>query len=83
MDRSANQRHSQVVELRGHIIDSLMLPRIMDELMGLGVEYEIQQLDVGQHKTDSSYARIEIWAPTADLLETAVTQARAHGAAPG
>ena len=36
MDRSGNQRHSRVVELRGHIIDSLMLPRIMDELMGLG-----------------------------------------------
>jgi lysine-ketoglutarate reductase/saccharopine dehydrogenase-like protein (TIGR00300 family) len=82
MDRSGSQRHSRVVELRGHIIDSLMLPRIMDELMGLGVEYEIQQLDVGQHKTDSSYARIEIIAPSADLLETAVIQARAHGAAP-
>src|SRR5262245_51700163 len=82
MDRSSNQRHSRIVELRGHIIDSLMLPRIMDELMGLGVEYEIQRLDVGQHKTDASYARIEIVAPTADLLETAVNQARAHGAAP-
>src|SRR5919202_524720 len=82
MDRSGNQRHSRVVELRGHIIDSLMLPRIMDELMGLGVEYEIQQLDVGQHKTDSSYARIEIIAPSADLLETALIQARSHGAAP-
>jgi len=75
-------RHSQVVELRGHIIDSLMLPRIMDELMGLGVEYEIQQLDVGHHKDDPSYARMEIIAPTAELLATALLQAEAHGATP-
>ena len=77
---SSDKRFAQVVELRGHIIDSLMLPRIMDELMGLGVEYEIQTLEVGQRKTDTSYALIEIIAPTAELLETAVGQARAHGA---
>ena len=77
---ASDRRFAQIVELRGHIIDSLMLPRIMDELMGLGVEYEIQTLEVGQRKTDTSYARIEIIAQTAALLETAVAQARAHGA---
>ena len=75
-------RFSQVVELRGHIIDSLMMPRIMDELMGLGVEYEIQQFDVGHHKDDPSYARMELIAPSAELLATAITQAQAHGATP-
>lgn len=75
-------RYSQVVELRGHIIDSLMLPRIMDELMGLGVEYEIQKFEVGQHKDDPSYARMELVAPNPELLATAVTQALAHGATP-
>jgi lysine-ketoglutarate reductase/saccharopine dehydrogenase-like protein (TIGR00300 family) len=78
----SSQRFSQVVELRGHIIDSLMLPRIMDELMGLGVEYEIQRLDVGQHKDDPSYARLEIVAPTAELLQTALGEVQAHGAVP-
>jgi lysine-ketoglutarate reductase/saccharopine dehydrogenase-like protein (TIGR00300 family) len=78
----SSPRYSQVVELRGHIIDSLMLPRIMDELMGLGVEYEIQRLDVGQHKDDPSYARLEIVAPTAELLQTALGQVQAHGATP-
>lgn len=75
-------RYTQVIELRGHIIDSLMLPRIMDELMGLGVEYEIQQFVVGHHKDDPSYARMEIIAPTPELLTTAITQAEAHGATP-
>jgi hypothetical protein len=78
----SSQRYSQIVELRGHIIDSLMLPRIMDELMGLGVEYEIQRLDVGQHKDDPSYARLEIVAPTPELLQTALLEVQAHGATP-
>jgi lysine-ketoglutarate reductase/saccharopine dehydrogenase-like protein (TIGR00300 family) len=78
----SSQRYSQIVELHGHIIDSLMLPRIMDELMGLGVEYEIQRLDVGQHKDDPSYARLEIIAPSAELLQTALREVQAHGATP-
>lgn len=73
-------RFTQVVELHGHIIDSLMLPRLMDELMGLGVEYEIQQLDVGQHKQDPSYARLEIAASSSEMLATAIAQAQVHGA---
>jgi lysine-ketoglutarate reductase/saccharopine dehydrogenase-like protein (TIGR00300 family) len=73
-------RHTRIVELRGHIIDSLMLPRIMDELMGLGVEYEIQRLDIGLRKDEPSYARLEIAAPTAELLQTALSEVQALGA---
>jgi lysine-ketoglutarate reductase/saccharopine dehydrogenase-like protein (TIGR00300 family) len=76
------KRYSQVVELRGHIIDSLMLPRIMDELMGLGVAYEIQRLDIGQRKDEPSYARLEIAAPTPELLQTALAEVQALGATP-
>lgn len=73
-------RHTRIVELRGHIIDSLMLPRIMDELMGLGVEYEIQRLDIGLRKDEPSYARLEIAAPTAELLQIALGEVQALGA---
>jgi lysine-ketoglutarate reductase/saccharopine dehydrogenase-like protein (TIGR00300 family) len=76
------KRYTQVVELHGHIIDSLMLPRIMDELMGLGVAYEIQRLDIGQRKDEPSYARLEIAAPTPELLQTALGEVRALGATP-
>lgn len=75
-------RHRQVVELRGHIIDSLMLPRIMEELMGLGVEYEIQQLDVGHRQSDTSYARLELSSPSDVLLATALREIQAFGASP-
>ena len=31
---------SEIVELRGHIIDSYALPRIMDEVMDRGGEFD-------------------------------------------
>jgi len=75
-------RHSQTIEMRGHIIDSLILPRILDELLDLSVEFTIQRLTVGKGPTDPSYARIEIVAETRELLETALKQVQRLGASP-
>ena len=71
-----------MVEVRGHIIDSLILPRILDELMDLGVDFSIESLDVGKHKTDPSHARIEILAPSQERLERALAAVQVHGALP-
>lgn len=73
---------SHVVEVRGHIIDSLILPRILDELMDLGCDFAIESLDVGKHKTDPSHARIEILAPSQERLARALTAVQVHGAMP-
>lgn len=75
-------RHSQIVELRGHIIDSLILPRILDGLLDLSVEFTIQRLTVGRGPTDPSYARIEITAETRELLDTALKEVQRLGASP-
>jgi len=53
---------TEVVELRGHIIDSLILPRALDEIVEAGADYTIATLEVGKHHTDASYARLEITA---------------------
>jgi lysine-ketoglutarate reductase/saccharopine dehydrogenase-like protein (TIGR00300 family) len=71
---------SDIVELRGHIIDSYVLPRIMDEVMDRGGEFVIQQIDVGRRKDEPSYARIQISAPTQDLLELLLDRAQRIGA---
>ncbi len=73
---------SHVVEVRGHIIDSLILPRILDELMDHGVDFTIESLDVGKHKTDPSHARIEISASSQERLSRALTAVQVHGAMP-
>ncbi len=73
---------THVVEVRGHIIDSLILPRILDELMDLSVDFTIETLEVGKHKADPSYARIEIIASNQDQLNRALSAVQAHGATP-
>jgi lysine-ketoglutarate reductase/saccharopine dehydrogenase-like protein (TIGR00300 family) len=76
-----DRQFSEVVEVRGHIIDSMILPKILDELMDLGVEFNIETLEVGRQKHDPSYARIEIIAPSQEELDRAVTEACRLGAA--
>ena len=73
-------RHSARLILRGHIIDSMMLPQIMDMVMDLGGNFTIEELKVGQHKTDTSTCRMEIVAGSAALLDDIVHRARALGA---
>ncbi|MEE8402519.1 MAG: TIGR00300 family protein [Candidatus Hydrothermarchaeaceae archaeon] len=46
------------IELNGHIIDSLILPKVFDTIMDLDGEFDVLQFDIGKHKTDPSYARI-------------------------
>ncbi len=76
----ADSSLSEVVELRGHIIDSMILPTIMDEVMDRGGEFVVQQIDVGRRKDDPSYARIQITAPTRELLDLLVDRAQRVGA---
>jgi len=78
----ADRRFSEVVEVRGHIIDSMILPKILDGLMDLGVEFNIEKVEVGRQKQDPSYARIEIVATCQEDLDRAVGEARRLGAAP-
>src|SRR5437588_2888649 len=69
------------VELQGHIIDSLILPKVLDEILTHGGTYTLKDIRVGQHQTDASYARIEVRAPTADALQEILDLIHDHGAA--
>src|SRR5437773_1130228 len=73
-------RHSARLVLKGHIIDSMMLPQIMDLVMDMGGNFTIEELKVGQHKTDTSLCRMEVYADTAEQLDRIVQRARALGA---
>ncbi len=77
----SEQRHKARLVLTGHIIDSMILPQVMDLVMDLGGNFTIEELRVGQHKTDPSYCRMEVVASTAAQLDSIVKGARALGAA--
>jgi lysine-ketoglutarate reductase/saccharopine dehydrogenase-like protein (TIGR00300 family) len=53
---------TEAVEIRGHIIDSLILPRILDEIVEAGADYRMAAFEVGKSHDDPSFARIEITA---------------------
>ncbi|MGC9516827.1 MAG: TIGR00300 family protein [Methanomicrobiales archaeon] len=52
--------NTREVELSGHIIDSLMLPKTLDIIMDMGGDFKILEFKVGKRKTDTSYARINV-----------------------
>jgi lysine-ketoglutarate reductase/saccharopine dehydrogenase-like protein (TIGR00300 family) len=70
----------EVVEVSGHIIDSLLLPKIMDEILSRGGLYELEQIDVGLKPTDASYARVKVMAKTTADLEAILEVIHDHGA---
>src|SRR5437667_5661718 len=70
------------VEIHGHIIDSLLLPKVLDEILTRGGSYAIKDIRVGQRQEDPSHARIEVRAPTADRLREILNAIHDHGAVP-
>jgi lysine-ketoglutarate reductase/saccharopine dehydrogenase-like protein (TIGR00300 family) len=76
----SNRRQSRTLILEGHIIDSMTLPRLLDVVMDLGGGFDIQELRVGQRKTDPSVCRIEVSADEESTLDEIVRQARGLGA---
>jgi lysine-ketoglutarate reductase/saccharopine dehydrogenase-like protein (TIGR00300 family) len=70
------------VELHGHIIDSLILPKVLDEILTQGGSYVLKDIRIGQKQSDASHARIEVRAPTAELLRQLLDSIHDHGAVP-
>lgn len=70
------------VELRGHIIDSLLLPKVLDVVTSAGGAFVIEQINIGQERHDPSHALIEIQASTAERLEEILNLVADHGATP-
>jgi hypothetical protein len=71
---------SETIELRGHIIDSLTLPKVLDEILGAGANFKISEIKIGQRRADQSYARIEISGPTVKALDELVERLHEQGA---
>ena len=71
---------SETIELRGHIIDSLILPKVLDQILTRGASFKIKEIKIGQKRADQSFARIEVTADERDGLNELVLRLRQHGA---
>ncbi len=70
------------VEISGHIIDSLILPKILDVITSRGGSFEIEQIAIGHLRTDPSYALVKVSAPEQALLTEILHEISDHGAVP-
>jgi len=68
------------VELTGHIIDSLILPKVLDQIIGMGGSFDLRDVHIGQRQNDPSHTRVLVSAPTAEILEEILTEIAHHGA---
>jgi lysine-ketoglutarate reductase/saccharopine dehydrogenase-like protein (TIGR00300 family) len=74
--------HIEHVEMTGHIVDSLLLPKVLDAILSRGGRYNIETLRLGQRQDNPSYARIEVVADSAEQLEGILAEIHPHGAMP-
>lgn len=73
---------SEEVELRGHIIDSLLLPKVLDTITGGGGTFEIRHITIGKGRHDPSHAVLYVSAASQDQLDEILAQISDHGAVP-
>jgi lysine-ketoglutarate reductase/saccharopine dehydrogenase-like protein (TIGR00300 family) len=71
---------SEQIELRGHIIDSLILPKVLDEILTSGGSFTIREVKIGRQRHDPSYACIDVFGPTPEIVDAIVRHLRQHGA---
>ena len=71
---------SEVIELKGHIIDSWILPRAWDTIMDRGGNFEVEEMQVGKKKTEQSYVRLKVIAPDDETLELILSELQQFGA---
>lgn len=70
------------IEIQGHIIDSLLLPKVLDEIITHGGSYVIKDIRIGQRQEDTSHAVVEVRADSADKLRDILDAIHDHGAVP-
>ncbi len=68
------------VEVRGHIVNSLLLPKILDRILLMGGSFEIRECKIGVRRSDPSYARIAIQADDHETLGAILGDVVEHGA---
>lgn len=62
--------YKREIELSGHIIDSLTLPKTMDIIMDKGGDFDVLEFDIGKRKSDTSKAKIMVSAESPDILNS-------------
>jgi lysine-ketoglutarate reductase/saccharopine dehydrogenase-like protein (TIGR00300 family) len=71
----------ETVVLQGHIIDSLILAKVLDTILMMGGTFDLEEVRIGKTREEPSRARILVSAPSAKLLTEILEAIQPHGAA--
>lgn len=61
--------YSQEIEVSGHLVDSMILTRILDTIMDMHGEFEFLNFKIGKRKNDVSKAVLRVTAKSQDELD--------------
>ncbi|HEX8805209.1 MAG TPA: TIGR00300 family protein [Acidimicrobiales bacterium] len=70
---------TETIEVSGHIVDSLLLAKILDTILDAGCDYEIVDVAIGKTSRDTSRAVIDV-AGDDDVLGPLLDELQIHGA---
>jgi lysine-ketoglutarate reductase/saccharopine dehydrogenase-like protein (TIGR00300 family) len=75
-------KFEQEIEVRGHLIDSMILTRIFDDIMDLQGDFQVLEFTVGKKKGEESYARLLVRGKNKEHLESILEHVYREGAQP-
>jgi lysine-ketoglutarate reductase/saccharopine dehydrogenase-like protein (TIGR00300 family) len=73
------EQASETVEIRGHLIDSGILSRVLDDIREYEGDYVIEQVEIGHNKDDSSYVKLTVTASSDDELQRLLMRLQTRG----
>ncbi len=70
----------ETVILEGHIIDSLILAKVLDTILMMGGSFDLSEVQIGTTRQEASRATITVRAASHALLDEIITAIQPHGA---
>lgn len=74
--------YSKEVEVNGHLIDSMIITKILDVIMDLHGEFDVKEFNIGKKKNMKSRARLEITGKSQEHLDEILDSVYREGALP-
>jgi len=71
---------TETIEVHGHIVDSLILAKVLDAILEAGADYELVDVHIGKTNTDTSRARILVHHDDTEVLDALLVDLMVHGA---
>jgi lysine-ketoglutarate reductase/saccharopine dehydrogenase-like protein (TIGR00300 family) len=75
-------KQTETVEITGHLMDTGVLARVLDDVLEYGGDYKVDRLDLGREHDDESYARIAVGADDDETLQRILNRVQIHGVNP-